>query len=48
MAECIDLRLALGLTRGKPDLRRLAVDASLDVVKRSDAIESLSRNLGLV
>jgi hypothetical protein len=45
VAQCIDFGLALGLTRGKTDIRRLAVDATLYVIKSTNMIESLPCNL---
>jgi hypothetical protein len=46
--ECFSLGLALLLTRGETDLGRLTVDASLDIVQRTDTIESFPRDLGFV
>lgn len=47
-AECLDLCFTVPLTRGKADIGRLTCNVALDVVKRTDAVESLSRDLGFV
>jgi len=46
--ECFDHCFAVLLTGSKADIGGLACNVALDFVKRTDTVESLSRDLGFV
>jgi hypothetical protein len=46
--ECFSLGLALLLTSKKTDIGRLTIDASFDIVERTDTIEGFPRDLGFI